>query len=101
MAVVAVVVIGSQGCSERIVLLNDCRFVFGITSNIHVIGPLVGGAAPGACGLTWIVTVPRQVPERDDVSEGDVGRASRPHAMSDIRSSSGLQVMQHLHTFIV
>ena len=51
-AVVAVVVIGSHACSERMVLLNDCRFVFGITSNVHVIGPLVGGDVLGACGLT-------------------------------------------------
>ena len=51
-AVVAVVVILSHECSDRIALLNDCRFVSGITSNVQVIGPLVGGDAPGACALT-------------------------------------------------
>ena len=41
MAVVAVVIMFSHECSDRIELLNDCRFEFGITENVHVIGPLV------------------------------------------------------------
>ena len=73
-AVVAVVVIVSQACSERTVVRNDCRFVCGTTSNVHCTGPLLGGSALGSPGLTSIVTVPRHVPVRNDVdAEGVVG----------------------------
>jgi hypothetical protein len=91
MAVVAVVIMFSHECSERMVLLKDCRFEFGITANVHVIGPLVAGDGFGACGLTWIVTVPRHVPARKDCSEGAVGVASRPHAATERASTHALQ----------
>src|SRR5262245_3486439 len=80
-AVVPIVSIVSQGCVERIVVRNDCRFVCGTTSKVHVISPLVGSGGFGSRGLTWMVTVPRQVPARNDVGpEGLVGVDSRPHA---------------------
>jgi hypothetical protein len=50
MAVVAVVIMFSHECSERMVLVNDCRFEFGITANGHAIGPLVPGDGFGAWG---------------------------------------------------
>jgi hypothetical protein len=101
MAVVAVVIMFSHECSDRIVLLNDWRFVFGITANVHVMAPLVGGDASGARGFTWIVTVPRHVPDRKDCSDGDVGVASRPHPATTIDRSSGLHVIRRFHSCMV
>jgi hypothetical protein len=51
-AVEPVVSIVSQGCVERTVARNDCMFVCGITSNVHVMSPLEGGGAFGSPGLT-------------------------------------------------
>jgi hypothetical protein len=53
-------------------------FVCGTTSNVHVISPVDGGGFAVA-GLTWMVTVPRHVPARNDVEpDGPVGVDSRP-----------------------
>jgi hypothetical protein len=41
------------------------------------------------------------VPERNDCSDGDVGDASRPHAATDINTSSGLHVARRLQAPIV
>jgi hypothetical protein len=79
-AVDPVVSIVNHGCDERIVACSDCRFVFGTTSNVQVISPLVGGGGFGERGSTWMVTVPRHVPTRNEVDpDGPVGVASRPH----------------------
>jgi hypothetical protein len=51
-AVVAVVIIVNHGWSERTVVRKDCRLVWGITSNVHCIGPLLGGGGAGSPGLT-------------------------------------------------
>src|SRR5258705_3090045 len=66
-AVVPVVSIVSHRCVERMVARNDCMFVCGTASNVHVISPVVGKGGFGSRGLTWMVTVPRQVPARNEV----------------------------------
>jgi hypothetical protein len=82
-AVDPVVSIVSHGWVDRTVARSDCMFVCGTTSNIDVISPLVGGGGFGSPGLTWIVTVPRQVPVRNDVCpDGPVGVDSRPQLAS-------------------
>lgn len=43
-ALVAVAVTGRNGCCDRIVVRNVCRFVSGTTSNVQVIGPDVVGS---------------------------------------------------------
>jgi hypothetical protein len=45
-AVDPVVSIVSHGCVDRIVARRDCMFVWGTTSNVHVMSPLVGGGGP-------------------------------------------------------
>src|SRR5262245_1916300 len=73
----------SHGCVERIVARSDCMFVCGTTSKVHVISPLVGGGGFGSPGFTWIVTVPRHVPVKNDVGpDGPVGVGSRPQLTS-------------------
>ena len=51
-AVAAVVSMASHGSCERMVVVNVWRFVCGTTLNVHVVGPLVGGGAPGSPGFT-------------------------------------------------
>jgi hypothetical protein len=51
-AVAAVVFIASQGSCDRIVVVNDWRFVCGTALNVHVMAPVVGGGAFGSPGLT-------------------------------------------------
>src|SRR5215218_4061579 len=51
-AVDPVVSIVSHGCVERIVARNDCMFVCGTTSKVHVMSPLVGAGGFGSPGLT-------------------------------------------------
>ncbi|MGE3959837.1 MAG: hypothetical protein AB7H96_24210 [Vicinamibacterales bacterium] len=51
-AVVAVVVTVNHGWSERTVVRKDWRLVWGTTSNVHCIGPLLGGGGAGSPGLT-------------------------------------------------
>jgi hypothetical protein len=51
-AVEPVVSIVSHGCVDRIVARNDCMFVCGTTSNVHVMSPLDGGGGFGSPGLT-------------------------------------------------
>lgn len=41
-AVEPVVSIVSHGCVERIVARKDCMFVWGTTSKVHVMSPLIG-----------------------------------------------------------
>src|SRR5438067_2434825 len=92
----------SHGCVERIVVRNDCWFVCGTTSNVHVISPVVGGGGFGSRGLSWIVTVPRHVPARNDVDgDGLVGVASRPQpdsapAAASASSDSGTLLIPSL-----
>jgi hypothetical protein len=50
--VVAVVVTVNHGWSERTVVRKDWRLVWGTTSNVHCIGPLLGGGGAGSPGLT-------------------------------------------------
>ena len=38
----------SHGCVERIVARKDCMFVWGTTSNVHVMSPLVGAGGFGS-----------------------------------------------------
>jgi hypothetical protein len=47
-AVDLVVSIVSLGCVNRIVARSDCMFVWGTTSKVHVISPLVGGGGFGS-----------------------------------------------------
>jgi len=51
-AVDPVVSIVSHGCVDRIVARNDCMFVCGTTSNVHVISPLDGAGGFGSPGFT-------------------------------------------------
>src|SRR5262245_23252096 len=82
-AVDPVVSMVSHGCVDLIVARNDCMFVCGTISNVHVMSPLVGVGGFGSPGLTWIVTVPRQVPAKNDVCpDGPVGVGSRPQLAS-------------------
>src|SRR5207244_9623232 len=83
MALVTVVVIDSHGCCVRIVTRNVCRFVFGSTSNVHIVGPEVVGSPSRS-----IVTVPLHVPERNDCGVvGLVGPGALPHATAAISIS--------------
>src|SRR5436190_16982263 len=72
----------SHGWSERTVVRKDWRFVWGITSNVHRIGPLPGAGALGSPEFTSNVTVPLHVPARNDAwPEGAAGFGdARPHA---------------------
>ena len=51
-AVAAVVSMTSHACCERMVVVNVWRFVWGTTLKVQVVGPVVGGGAPGSPGLT-------------------------------------------------
>src|SRR5262245_61166223 len=66
-------------------------FVCGTTSNVQVMSPVDGGGALGSPGLTWIVTVPRQVPVRNEVGpDGAVGVLSRPQLESATRGKTAI-----------
>jgi hypothetical protein len=68
-ALVTVVVIGSQACCDRMVTLKDCRFVPSTVWNVQVTGPVDAGS-PGRS----IVRVPLQVPSRNErPGDGPVG----------------------------
>jgi len=89
-AVTPVVSIVSHGCVDRIVVVNDCMFVFGTTSNVHVISP-DRRRGFGERGSTWMVTVPRHVPTRNDVGpDGPVGVASRQQPASAHTATSAV-----------
>jgi hypothetical protein len=51
-AVDPVVSIVSHGWVERIVARKDCMFVWGTTSNVQVMSPLIGAGGFGSPGLT-------------------------------------------------
>src|SRR4051794_7818334 len=87
MALATVVVIDSHGCCERIVTPNVCRFVFGSTSNVHVIGPEVVGSPSRT-----MVTVPLHVPDRKDCGVvGVVGAGDLPHAATAMSISGSVR----------
>src|SRR3954454_20663445 len=85
MALVTVVVIGSQACCERIVTLNDCRFVPSTASNVHDTWPDDEGS-PGRS----MSSVPVHVPSRKDrPGDGPVGPlASFPHPAANALTNS-------------
>jgi hypothetical protein len=89
--VVADVAMRNHACSDCTVVRNACWLLFGTVSNVHCVVPLVGGTADGSPGFTSIVTVPRQVPARNDTGpEGDIGPGEDPpQAVSIIRSGIG------------
>src|SRR5882672_1291463 len=62
-------------------------FVCGTTSNVHVVAAVVAGSPPASPGFTSIVTVPCQVPARNDgAADGSVGL--RPHAAEHSTAST-------------
>src|SRR5690606_23610371 len=78
-----IVSIVSHGCIDRIVARSDCMLVCGTTSNVHVMAPLEGGAVFGSPGWYCMVTVPCEVPVRNEAwPDGAVGVASRPQLAS-------------------
>jgi hypothetical protein len=67
-------VIGRNGCCDWMRTLNDCRFVLGITSKVHVVAADVVGSPSRS-----MVSVPVQMPSRNDRgADGELGVASRP-----------------------
>src|SRR5262245_10440861 len=71
---------------------SDCRFVCGTTSDVQVMSPVDGGGALGSPGLTWIVTVPRHVPVKNEVGpDGAVGELSRPQFESATRGRIAIE----------
>src|SRR6267378_5053933 len=86
-AVEATVVIGSHRWADWTVARNVCRFVWGTTSNVHVVAAVVAGSPPASPGFTSIVTVPCQVPARNDgVPDGSEGL--RPQAAEHSTAST-------------
>src|SRR5262245_3863724 len=72
--VMALAVTGKNACCDRMVVVNDWRFVLGTTSNVHVIAPVVVGSPSRS-----MVTVPVHVPARkDDGSDGAMGLGDPP-----------------------
>ena len=85
-ALVIVVVIGKNGCCDRIVTLNVWRLVPGTTTNVQLVEPDVVGSASRS-----IVIVPVQTPSRKDREpDGPVGVGSRPHAESPNRRNAAV-----------
>src|SRR5918994_6523749 len=96
-----IVLIGSQECSERMLARNDWRFVCGSTSNVHVVAPLVAAGAFGSPAFGWMVTVPRQVPARNDGPlDGAVGPDEEPPHAEIVNSDSTVAVLRNARTVI-
>ena len=89
-AVVTVVVIGSHGCCERIVVLKVWRLVSGTTSKVHVVDAELGGSPSRS-----IVRVPLHVPARNDWDDdGPVGlEEPPPQPAKDANVASTQQVI--------
>jgi hypothetical protein len=89
-AVVTVVVMGKNGCCERMVVLNVCRFVLGTTSKIHVTGPEVVGSPSRS-----IVSVPFHVPAKNEAgAEGDAGLTPSPQPVVAVRRPARSAALQ-------